>query len=277
MRAHIRTRACAYTHGACVLILERSLLVLEPRFSCSVNSKSLFMPLAKPSPGGAGGKEPAWQSRRCKRLEFDPWVGKIPWRRARRPTPVSLPGESHGQRSLAGYRSWVTESWTQLSAHTQSLRTESFNERSAPSAVLPGAGNHPKRLEGLLFSLNPQGPLTCLGLLCGSLFSKPILLFLQLHFSHSVFSEIRVTAEGEACGCRWWQWPLLSCGHDTGSPPTTHTTNMARRQDPPWETPLSISAESQVPATSLRVLWVLEAVGWARRARSQTFHHSHAC
>ena len=37
------------------------------------------------------------------RLEFDPWVGKIPWRRAWQPTPLFLPGESHGQRSLAGY------------------------------------------------------------------------------------------------------------------------------------------------------------------------------
>ena len=35
--------------------------------------------------------------------EFDPWVGKIPWRRKWQPTPVFLPGESHGQeRSLAG-------------------------------------------------------------------------------------------------------------------------------------------------------------------------------
>ena len=33
-----------------------------------------------------------------------PWVGKKPWRRAWQPTPVFLPGESHGQRSLEGYR-----------------------------------------------------------------------------------------------------------------------------------------------------------------------------
>ena len=32
-----------------------------------------------------------------------PWVGKIPWRRAWQPTPVFLPGESHGQRWLVGY------------------------------------------------------------------------------------------------------------------------------------------------------------------------------
>jgi len=34
---------------------------------------------------------------------FDPWVRKIPWRREWKPTPVFLPGECHGQRSLAAY------------------------------------------------------------------------------------------------------------------------------------------------------------------------------
>ena len=53
--------------------------------------------------GGASGKEPACQSRRLKRHGFDPWVTKITWRRAWQPTPAFLPGESHGQRSLAGY------------------------------------------------------------------------------------------------------------------------------------------------------------------------------
>ena len=48
-------------------------------------------------------KEPACQCRGHKRCRFDPWVGKTPWRRAGQPTPVFLPGESHGQRSLAGY------------------------------------------------------------------------------------------------------------------------------------------------------------------------------
>ena len=37
-----------------------------------------------------------------KRHGFDPWVGKNPWRKAWQPTPVFLPGESHGQKSLAG-------------------------------------------------------------------------------------------------------------------------------------------------------------------------------
>ena len=40
---------------------------------------------------------------RHKRCGFDPWFRKIPWKRKWQPTPVFLPGESHGQRSLAGY------------------------------------------------------------------------------------------------------------------------------------------------------------------------------
>ena len=36
-------------------------------------------------------------------LRFDPWVGKIPWKRAWQPSPVFLSEESHGQRSLVGY------------------------------------------------------------------------------------------------------------------------------------------------------------------------------
>ena len=37
---------------------------------------------------------------------FDPWVGKVPWSREWLPTPVFLPGEFHGQRSLTGYSPW---------------------------------------------------------------------------------------------------------------------------------------------------------------------------
>ena len=49
------------------------------------------------------GEEPASQGTR---LGFDPWVGKVPWRRERQPTPVLLPRRSHGQRSQAGYSPW---------------------------------------------------------------------------------------------------------------------------------------------------------------------------
>ena len=51
-------------------------------------------------------KEPACQSRRCRRHGFDPWVGKILWRRKWQPTLVFLPRKPHGGRSLAGYNPW---------------------------------------------------------------------------------------------------------------------------------------------------------------------------
>ena len=56
--------------------------------------------------GSTSGKKPTCQYRRCRRCRFDPWVRKIPWRRAWQLTPVFLPGESHGQRSLVGYSPW---------------------------------------------------------------------------------------------------------------------------------------------------------------------------
>ena len=49
------------------------------------------------------GEELACQCRKCK---FNPWVRKIPWRRKWQPTPVLLPGKSHGLKSLVGYSPW---------------------------------------------------------------------------------------------------------------------------------------------------------------------------
>ena len=54
-------------------------------------------------PWWLSGNEPACQCRRC---PFDPWVRNVPWRRKWQPTPVFLPGESHGQRSLVGCSPW---------------------------------------------------------------------------------------------------------------------------------------------------------------------------
>ena len=42
----------------------------------------------------------------CMRHGFDPWVGKLPWRRKRQCTTACLPGKSCGQRSLVGYSPW---------------------------------------------------------------------------------------------------------------------------------------------------------------------------
>ena len=72
-------------------------------------------------PGGNGGKVSTCQCRRCKRHSFYPCIRKIPWRRAWQPTPVFLPGESHGQRRLQAIVHRVTKSQIQLkrlSTHT---------------------------------------------------------------------------------------------------------------------------------------------------------------
>ena len=56
--------------------------------------------------GGSVVKNPSASAEDIKRHRFDPWVGKILWRRAWKPTTVFLPGEPHGLRSLEGYRTW---------------------------------------------------------------------------------------------------------------------------------------------------------------------------
>ena len=72
-------------------------------------------------PGGSGGKKSSCQCRRCRRLGFDPWVGKILWRRKWQPTLVFLPGKFCVQRSLVGYSPW---------GHKESDITEQLSTRN---------------------------------------------------------------------------------------------------------------------------------------------------
>ena len=77
--------------------------------SCREGGSSSLRPLIAVAslvgcfPGGSDGKVSA-----CNVGDqgSDPWVGKIPWRRAWQPTPVFLPGEAHGQRRLEGCSPW---------------------------------------------------------------------------------------------------------------------------------------------------------------------------
>ena len=62
---------------------------------------------------------------------FDPWVGKIPWRRKWQSTPVLLPGKAHGQRSLVGYSPWGhkeldTTEWLHIHIQTHLLVLRAF-------------------------------------------------------------------------------------------------------------------------------------------------------
>ena len=66
-----------------------------------------------------GDEEPVCQCRGC---GFDAWAGKIPWKRKRQPTPLFLPGKSHGQRSLVGYTPRAhqeSDTTFRLKQHTQ--------------------------------------------------------------------------------------------------------------------------------------------------------------
>ena len=97
--------------------------------------------------GDASGEELACQRRRHKRLGFDPWAGQITYRRAWQPTPVFLPGEFHGQRSLVGYSPWDCKSQTQLkhlSMHTPMVtlwETSCFSVNNGGNAPL--RSHHP--------------------------------------------------------------------------------------------------------------------------------------
>ena len=57
----------------------------------------------------------------CGSLGFDPWVGKIPWRRKWQPTPVLFPGKFHGQRNLVDYSPWVHKDLDMTDTHFLNL------------------------------------------------------------------------------------------------------------------------------------------------------------
>ena len=89
--------------------------------------------------GGASGKEPTCQSRRHTRCGFSPWIGKIPWRRAWQSTPVFMPGESQGQRSLSPWGSKesdmteaTSDTCTQLDLQIIILREINQKKRQIP-------------------------------------------------------------------------------------------------------------------------------------------------
>ena len=73
------------------------------------------IPLCPGFPCGSAVKE-TWRPR------FDPWVGKIPWRRARLPTPVFWPGEFHGLYSPWGHKELDMTEWPSLHHYAQSWK-----------------------------------------------------------------------------------------------------------------------------------------------------------
>ena len=64
-----------------------------------------------------------------KRYKFNPWIRKIPWKKAWQPTPVFLPGESYGQRSWQAPVHWVTKGQTCLKLLSTHVHTHTCNQR----------------------------------------------------------------------------------------------------------------------------------------------------
>ena len=86
-------------------------------------------------PGDTGGKEPTCQCRRCR---FDPWVGKIPWRRVWQPAPIFLPGESHDRGAWwdPGCQWGHKESDTTETITTYSYKSSRFKVKKAHLLIL---------------------------------------------------------------------------------------------------------------------------------------------
>ena len=84
-------------------------------------------------------KESTWNEGWCRKSGFNPWVRKIPWRRAWQPTPVFWPGKSHGQRSLAGYSPWgckrVGQDWSFLQDWSIEESNEGMKVKVAQSCL----------------------------------------------------------------------------------------------------------------------------------------------
>ena len=102
-------------------------------------------------PGSSAGKEPDCQYRRCKRHGFDPWVGKIPWRREWKPTPVCLPGKFMDRETCRATVHGVAQSRTRPRTYTQTLLlwirahpllTQDVCFRAGPCSETLGSGGH---------------------------------------------------------------------------------------------------------------------------------------
>ena len=93
-------------------------------------------------PGGASGKELACQYRRYKRLGLDPWVRKIPWRRAWQPTPGFLPGESL---------------WTEERGRLQSMGSQRVNDLACTYNHVSSPSHHALKISKYVNTVNILG------------------------------------------------------------------------------------------------------------------------
>ena len=149
------------------------------------------------------GKEPICQCKRLKRPKFDPWVGKIPWKRAWQPTPVFLLGESHGQRSLAGYihrvaqsRTWLK--WLSMTWHGTGISSVQFSHSVVSDSATPWTA----ACQASLSIINSQSLLKLMSIEW-VMPSNHLILCHPLLLPPSVFPSIRVFSNESALCIRW--------------------------------------------------------------------------
>ena len=94
-------------------------------------------------PHGPNSKEPACHCRKHKRHGFNPWIGKMPWRKERLPTPVFWSGDLHGLCPWGGKNSDTTE---QLN-----------NKNATKASIIPPLPNHSTLQAGMVLN-NSQKP-----------------------------------------------------------------------------------------------------------------------
>ena len=133
-------------------------------------------------PGWLSDKESTCCFRRC---GFNPWVRKIPWRRKWQPTPVLLPGKSHGQRSLSDYSPWGCEESNTTWLATKHAHVGLIDIETPQSVVILIILAHV--MIALFFPLAVRhGYVTCFGQwnIGVSLQGKPFGASSQLHLCH---------------------------------------------------------------------------------------------
>ena len=146
------------------------------------------------------GKEPACQCRRYKRRGFDRWVGKIPWRRKRQPTPVFLPGKPMDRGAWRatpwGHRvghGWATDTTTTGTLWPQVVR---FSSCDLPNVFF---------LKHFQFFLYSEDTVVVVQLfICAWFFATPRTIACQASLSFTVSqSLLRLMS-------RWWCHPTIS-------------------------------------------------------------------
>ena len=143
------------------------------------------------------------QCGRLKNHGSNPWTGKIPWRRAWTLTPVLLPGESQGQRSVAGYSQQGREESDRIEAILLFLFSHSVMSDSTPPWIVARQASLSFTISQSLLKrmfiesvLPPNHPVLC---------SPPFLLL-------SIFPIIRVFSNEPALLIRWQKYCSFSFG-----------------------------------------------------------------